>query len=77
MSKSTEQKLYLLSIIRDKKDILWGSFDNTNSRALKRQAWTDIFSAAVSIGFPMPKNADYTYIRDVFWPNIRRPVMVL
>ena len=36
-----------------------------------------MLNAALSIGFAVPKNSDYKYIRDTFWPNVRRAAIII
>ena len=72
-----EQKLFIVKEIYSRKAVLFGAFNENITRDAKKTAWTEVFNAALSIGIVVPKNSDYKYIRDTFWPNVRRAAMVI
>ena len=75
-SYTQEQKLFLVHQINENKELLFGPFDESTSRNDKMEGWKSIYNAALSQGIGFPKGWNYTYQRDVFWPNTRRSAMV-
>lgn len=75
-SYSNEQKEFLLQRINENKDVLFGAFDESTSRDEKRKVWESIFDSAIKTGLPFPKEANYAYLRDTFWPNTKRATLV-
>jgi hypothetical protein len=74
MGKRDDQrklKLCVLNKIKENKRVLFGAFCDTLSKADKCKAWKEINDYALSLGL-VPANKEWTYIRDVWWPNVRK-----
>lgn len=70
-----ESKLTVLAEIRDKRDVLFGSFSDKLSKADKVEAWKTILRKCQSLGLVGPEK-EYQYIRDTYWSNIKRATLV-
>lgn len=70
---SKENKLYILNEIEKHKHILFGSFSEKLCKKDKSEAWKNIFEIGKSFGLFGQK--EWVYLRDVFWPNIRKSTM--
>lgn len=71
---SKDTKLLLLKKIEENKNILFGAFNDKLTKQNKSDAWKEIFKLGQSCGAFNGK--EWSYIRDVFWPNIRKTTMV-
>ena len=76
--KSTNaQKLHILNMINERKDVLFGSFSNSISKYTKNDAWNKILVGAKAIGVSFPPAKDnLKYLRDSWWPNIKNPAVI-
>lgn len=68
-------KLCVLDTIRENKDVLFGQFSATLTKEMRNKAWTNIGEYAKSIG-ALASDKEPLYIRDVWWPNVRKTSMV-
>lgn len=68
-------KLCVLDSIREQKEVLFGPFSATLTKEKRNKAWTSIGEYAKSIG-ALPNGKDSLYVRDVWWPNVRKMSMV-
>lgn len=64
-------KLCVLEKIKRNKHIIFGQFSSTLTKYTKGKAWQEIGEYAKSIGV-IPDGKQWTYIRDVWWPNVRK-----
>ncbi|RXG56974.1 hypothetical protein Avbf_13001 [Armadillidium vulgare] len=64
-------KLCILAKIKENKKILFGAFSDSISKKSKVEAWKQVTSYAHSLG-GIPAEKDFTYVRDIWWPNIRK-----
>lgn len=64
-------KLCVLTKIKDKKKLLFGAFSNHITKDIKMNEWRSISDYAKSIGV-IPQNKEWSYLRDVWWPNVRK-----
>lgn len=74
MSKRANQrklKLCILSKIKENKHILLGQINNNVTKEEKTNAWKEIYLDARSIG-AVNCDKDYTYMRDIWFNNIKR-----
>lgn len=74
MSKN-DNKITVLQLIRDKKDILFGAFTDKLSKDKKIEEWKIILSTCQSLGL-VPPGKDYAYVRDTFYSNLKRSTLV-
>ena len=70
-----EKKIAVLTMIREEKEILFGSFSEKLTKATKIEKWREVHNLAQSIGL-VKIEKEWTYTRDVLWPNIKRSTMV-
>lgn len=68
-------KSAMLQKIKENKDILFGQFSDTLTKKDKSEGWKEMFEFAISIG-AVKKERGWEYVRDTFWPNLRRATMV-
>lgn len=68
-------KLCVLDSIREQKDVLFGPFSTTLTKEMRNKAWIVIGEYAKSIG-ALPSGKEPLYVRDVWWPNVRKMSMV-
>lgn len=66
-----DQKLIVLKLIEEQKELLWGKFASTVSANRKDQAWKDIIGKCRDdYGFdPLPIGKIWKYLRDHTWAN--------
>jgi hypothetical protein len=69
-----ESKKAVLKYMLERKQILFGKFDDTLTKEKKSAGWQDVHKFALSLGY---HKKEWQYIRDTFWPNIRQTTMVL
>ena len=65
------QKIAILQKIRDCKEILFGAFSPELTKQTKAGEWKKIHSFALTMGV-IAKEKDFVYVRDTYWPNIKR-----
>lgn len=77
MSKSVTMgnKVLILKEIRERKDILFGSFSSKLTKKDKIECWKAIYEKCASLGLVAP-DKDWAYCRDVFWQNIKKATVV-
>lgn len=75
MNVKSLSKLAILKDIKDKKDVLFGSFSDKQTKQDKLRAWEDIHNKACGLGL-IPAGKDITYTRDTFWQNLKKNTMV-
>lgn len=78
MSKRVEQrklKLCVLHKIKENKRMLFGAFSASLTKQNKMEIWKQVNSYAQSIG-AIPQTKEWSYLRDVWWPNVRKATMV-
>lgn len=74
MPRMTEdQRMTLLNLIKDKKDILFGEFAPTLTWQKKKDTWDEIASTAKALGLC---NKTGEFIRDTTWQNWRKRSLV-
>ena len=69
-----ETKLYILQKIEERKEILFGGFNDHLCKQDKIRCWMEIFEMGKACGAFDGKN--WGYVRDVFWPNARKVTIV-
>ena len=67
-------QLCVLEKVKRCKDILFGAFSEKLTKGDKNAAWKEILDYAQSLGLIVGK--DPQYMRDTWWPNIRKTTMV-
>lgn len=72
---TNEKRLIVLNKIRADKDILFGAFSKKLDKTMKNDKWKEIHSLAQSVGL-VKGDKEWTYMRDVMWPNMRKSTMV-
>lgn len=72
MLSKKDKKMMILSIIKEKKELLFG---NTSTKADKMNEWQNIYFKCLALGL-VREGKDYTYVRDVFWQNLKRTALV-
>lgn len=73
--KSKDAKISILKKMREKKNVLFSQFSAEVTKSDKAREWQEICNFAKSISVVKPEKG-WEYIRDVFWPNIRKGTMV-
>lgn len=68
-------KLCVLERVKEKKAVLFGQFSPSLTKEMRSKAWIEIGTYAKSIGV-LPNGKEASYIRDVWWPNVRKLSMV-
>lgn len=73
-----EDKLFLISLIKEEKDVLIGPFDIKKgiTQEARCEKWKEIFEQVVSRGMNLGDHG-WKHIRDVVWPNLRRSATVI
>ena len=66
-----EKKLFLVNI-KDRKEILFGKFNNTITRESKIEAWNAIHETLKLQNVQLAVQKDACYFRDSVWPNLKR-----
>src|SRR4051794_17981060 len=71
MGLTMDQKVTVVKLIREKKDLLWGKFANTVTSAEKDKTWKSIIQKCkADCGFdPTPNGKPWKYLRDKTWAN--------
>lgn len=67
--------MMILSIIKEKKELLFGTTSNTRTKIDKMNEWQNIYLKCLALGL-VREGKDYTYVRDVFWQNLKRTALV-
>jgi hypothetical protein len=78
-SKQEGSKRPFVQLINEKKDILFGSFDDSKgiTKASKAEAWKEINNNMSAVGINLiPPSKDWTYLRDTVWRNIKNGAKV-
>ena len=68
-----KEKLPFVILVKEKKDILFGKFDNAKeiTKDSKKLAWQSILSQLEAMEINViPHGKDWTYLRDVLWRNL-------
>ena len=65
------KKIAILQKIRDSKEILFGAFSPELTKQTKAEEWKKIHSFALAMGV-ISQEKDFVYVRDTYWPNIKR-----
>lgn len=74
--KSKDAKISILKKMREKRMCyLFSQFSAEVTKSDKAREWQEICNFAKSISVVKPEKG-WEYIRDVFWPNIRKGTMV-
>ena len=60
--------------MRRRKSILFGAFSEKIKKEDKVRLWKEVFNIAQSFGLFGGK--EWTYVRDVYWPNVKKGTMV-
>lgn len=68
-------KITVLGMIRESKDILFGKFTSKLTKSDKVAEWKKITDTCQALGL-VPTNKDYGYVRDTFWPNLKKTTVV-
>uniref|UniRef100_A0A915IS12 Regulatory protein zeste n=1 Tax=Romanomermis culicivorax TaxID=13658 RepID=A0A915IS12_ROMCU len=71
---SDDVRLKFLAKVQENKDVLFGQFSDKLTKKDKIEKWTMILNYMRAINYPLPPNADFTYIRDTVWQNFRKRV---
>jgi hypothetical protein len=71
---SKESKLFISQEIEKRKGVLFGAFSESLKKQDKVAMWQEVYEVGKSCGAFDGK--EWTYIRDVFWPNVRKTTMV-
>lgn len=74
MSDKLKSKLRVLELIREKKNVLFGSLSPIITNVDKDEAWREITGFAIDHGL-IPSNKESKYIRDIYWQNARKRTM--
>lgn len=76
MLSKKDKKMMILSIIKEKKELLFGNTSSTlTNKADKMNEWQNIYFKCLALGL-VREGKDYTYVRDVFWQNLKRTALV-
>jgi hypothetical protein len=71
---SKESKLFISQEIEKHKRVLFSAFSESLKKQDKMATWQEVYEVGKSCGAFDGK--EWTYIRDVFWPNLRKTTMV-
>lgn len=74
MADKTKAKLRILQLIRDEREILFGAFSSKLTKIHKMDAWERILEEAKNLGL-ISTSKTASYIRDIFWQNLRKRTM--
>jgi len=72
---SLENKLTVLEVIRDKKDLLFASFNPAVTNEDKRKAWESVLLVAKSCGI-CKQDRDWTWMRDKIYSPWKSATLV-
>lgn len=75
MLSKRDKKIMILNIIKEKKELLFGKTSNILTKKDKVNEWQNIYFKCLALGLAK-EGKDYTYVRDVFWPNVKRTSLV-
>lgn len=73
-NKMLKQISFLQNILENK-DVLFGKFTNSLTRATKQEKWTQVTNFAIALGL-ITNDKDYTFVRDNTWGNMRKKTLV-
>lgn len=68
-----DEKITILNLIRDNKDVLFGKFTNVLTHEVKVEKWKDIAEKVKASGI---YSKDWKYLRDTTWQNWRKRTIV-
>ncbi|CAG7785290.1 unnamed protein product, partial [Allacma fusca] len=68
-------KMAILTMIRDRKEVLFGIFTSELDNASKKQAWVDVLTKAQSIG-ACNSSRTWEFVRDSMWGNWKSRTLV-
>lgn len=68
-----DDKITILNLIKEKKDILFGKFSSSLTHDIKTKTWIDINEKIKAVGI---FNKDWKYLRDTTWQNWRKRTIV-
>ena len=68
-------KVQVLTLIRDKKDVLFGKFSSRLTKKDKDKAWEEVGEEAKALGV-IGQERDAAYLRDTTWQNWRKRALV-
>ena len=69
--KQEETKMQFINMVYDKRDILFGKYDESITKDAKRLAWIEIDESMKALDIHLiPAGKDWTYLRDVTWRNL-------
>ena len=69
-------KLTLIKLIKEKKNVLFGAFSSTLTKIDKCNAWKEIHQTASALNL-VGAERDWPYTRDVLWQNIKKAAVVI
>lgn len=74
MPLSDKEKFDILRLIEPNISLLFGNTSSSLTKESKQEAWRKICADCQQIhGFnAVPDGKDFTYLRDVIWPNLKR-----
>lgn len=72
---SAYSKTVILTMIKEKKGILFGSLPHPLTNEDRHEAWKEVSEKAKSLGI-LKSNKSWEYIRDVTWANWKRRTLV-
>jgi hypothetical protein len=72
-----KDKTVFVSMMKEKKDILFGAFSPTLTKDMKAACWQQIIQQCGALGIKLiPHGKDWTYVRDIIWcSNVRMPTI--
>jgi hypothetical protein len=76
MVLTKSQKLTLVQLILEQKDILLARFSPTVTRRRKTKIWINIRESLLAMGADSEDIPDIASLRDKIWPNLRKAAMV-
>jgi hypothetical protein len=68
-----DDKITILKLINDNKEILFGKFSSSLTHEIKTKKWMEITEKAKAIGI---YEKDWKYLRDTTWQNWRKRTIV-
>lgn len=68
-----DEKIAILNVIRDNKDVLFGKFTNVLTHEVKVEKWKDIAEKVKASGIYCK---EWKYLRDTTWQNWRKRTIV-
>ncbi len=75
-NKKDRDKLFVLSKIEEKKNLLFAKHSPTVTEKDKESAWRDILNECVAAGVDCLRNEKWEDLRDVTWQNWKRTAKV-